>query len=232
MWRRLMTMLPLRRMPGARLSVAVASLGLLAGCSSVDTLGSNLSGFVYHGDPVSNLGEVRNQSGTLPSNPAEKPTVLPVSSIDINCPDVTISEGGSAYRVGGAENSSVRYQFNIGETARQCDPAGPGQASIKVGVSGNLVIGQAGAPGTFSVPLKVTVTDDVTHKPISSQTYKVEATADAMSTGQFRMVANPVVVPMPTLQLSNLYSITVGFEGGNNPDAGATRPHKRKRTAG
>ena len=37
---------------------------------------------------------------------------------DINCPEVDIAEGGAAYRVGGADNASVRYQFNIGDTAR------------------------------------------------------------------------------------------------------------------
>ncbi len=223
-----MSMLPDRRIPRSRILVALAALGLTAGCSSV---GDTLSGFVYKGNPVSNEGEVRNQVGQLPRSPEEKPIVQAVASIDINCPDVTIAEGGSAYRVGGADSASVRYQFNIADTARECDPAGPGQASIKIGVTGNLVIGQAGAPGTFSVPLRIIVNDDVTHKPISSRTYTVQATADAMSTGQFRVVAEPVVVPMPTLQLTNIYSITVGFEGAGAGDAGKPKARRRK-TAG
>lgn len=224
-----MTMLSDRRMKVSRPLVALASLALLAGCSSV---GDTLSGFVYKGNPVNEQGEVRTQAGQLPRSPEEKPIVQAVASIDINCPDVEIPEGGSAYRVGGADRDSVRYQFNIADTARQCDPAGPGRASIKIGVSGNLVIGQAGAPGTYSVPLRITVTDDTTHKPLSSRTYTVQATADAMSGGQFRVVAEPVVVPMPTLQLTNIYSITVGFEGGGGGgNAGKPKVHKRK-TAG
>jgi hypothetical protein len=225
MCRRLMSTLPDRRMKASRPLVALASLGLVAGCSSV---GDTLSGFVYKGNPVNNQGEVRNQVGQLPKSPEEKPIVQAIASIDINCPDVAIAEGGSAYRVGGADRDSVRYQFNIADTARQCDPAGPGQASIKIGVSGNLVIGQAGAAGTYSVPLRITINDDTTHKPLSSRTYTVQATADAANTGQFRMVAEPVVVPMPTLQLTNVYSITVGFEGGSGGGAAKPKVHKRK----
>jgi len=210
-----------------RFVLALVAAGLLADCSSVGNL-------IPHVDPVASQQAASQASAganprpvaQLPSNPAEKPIVLPVSSIDINCPEVEIAEGGSAYRAGGAESASVRYQFNIGETARQCDPAGQGEAAIKVGVSGNLVIGQAGSPGTYSVPLRITVTEDASHKQVYSKTYTIQATADAMGSGQFRIVADPIVVPMPTLQLASLYTVTVGFEGGGG--GGAPRAHKRK----
>jgi len=201
--------------------LALATLGALAGCSSVESL-------LPHSDP----GTQQLMQGANPrpvaqvsGNPAEKQVALPVVSADINCPEIDIAEGGSAYRVGGAENSSVRYQFNISETARECDPAGPGQAAIKIGVAGNLVIGPAGSPGAYSVPLRIAVTEDATKKQVYSKTYKIEATADATSSGQFRIVADPIVVPMPTLQLINVYSISVGFEGGG---AAAPRAHRRK----
>ena len=149
--------------------------------------------------------------------PAEKPIVRPVASVDINCPTVDIAEGGAAYRVGGAESASVRYQFNIGDTARQCDPAGPGQASIKVGVKGDVVIGPAGSAGTYSVPLKVVVTHEGDKKQVYSKTFKVEATTDGVTAGAFRLVTEPILVPMPTLQLADIYTISVGFEGGGAP---------------
>ena len=120
----------------------------------------------------------------------------------------------------------MRYQFNIGDTARECDPAGPGQATIKIGVAGNLVIGPAGTPGTYSVPLRITVTHDADKKEVYSKTYKVEATADAVSSAQFRIVADPIPVAMPTLLLANVYTITIGFEGGGT--AAAPRAHIRK----
>jgi hypothetical protein len=163
-----------------------------------------------------------------PANPAEKQIPLAISSADISCPEVDIAEGGSAYRVGGADNASVRYQFNISDTARECDPAGPGQATIRIGVAGNLVIGPAGSPGTFSVPLRITVTQDADKKQVYSKTYKIEATADAVNSGQFRVVADPIPVAMPTLLLANVYTITIGFEGG----AAAAAPRAKRRVAG
>ena len=67
----------------------------------------------------------------------------------------------------------MRYQFNIGDTARECDPAGPGQAALKIGVSGEVVIGPAGSAGTFNAPLKITVTRDSDKTQVFSQTYQV-----------------------------------------------------------
>ena len=139
-------------------------------------------------------------------------------------PDGGRRRGSAAYRVGGADNASVRYQFNIGDTARQCDPAGPGQASLKIGVAGEVVIGPAGATGTYSVPLRITVTQEADKKQVFSQTYKVDATTDGVAAGQFQVVTKPITLPMPTLQLANIYSISVGFEGGG----AAPKRHKRK----
>jgi hypothetical protein len=195
--------------------LALAALGALAGCSSVESL-------IPHYDPATAPrpeGASPRPSAQLPTNPAEKQIVLPVAASDINCPEIEVAEGGAAVRVGGAESASVRYQFNLGETARQCDPAGPGQASIKVGVAGNLVIGPAGSPGTYSVPLKIAVVQAADNKPVYSKTYTIQATADASSSGQFRIVADPIQVAMPTLNLANVYTIKVGFEGGTRSAA-------------
>ena len=48
-----------------------------------------------------------------------------------------------------------------------------------------------------------------------------------MSSGQFRIVADPIVVAMPTLKLANVYSVTVGFEGGGRA-RDAPRAHRRR----
>jgi len=49
-----------------------------------------------------------------------------------------------------------------------------------------------------------------------------------VNSGQFRIVADPIVVPMPTLQLANVYSIDVAFQGGGQ---GAPPAHRRKRAS-
>ena len=158
------------------------------------------------------------------ANPSEKPIVLPVASQDIYCPTVDVAEGGAAARVGGADNASVRYQFNIGDTARECDPAGPGQAALKIGVSGHVVIGPAGSAGTFSAPLKITVTHRGDKKEVFSKTFKVEATTDGVQAGAFRVVTDPIPLPLTTLQLADEYSITVGFTGGGGGASAQAAP--------
>ncbi len=223
-----------------RIALLSTALGALTGCDTVggavSSAGSSVGGFFSHRDPGAeglNAGvNPRQVAGKPAANPSEKPRVLPVASQDINCPDVTVADGGAALRVGGPENAAVRYQFNVGDTARQCDPAGPGQAGVKVGVAGEVVMGPAGQPGTFSAPLKITVTRLTDNTSVFSQTYRVEAATDGVKAGQFRIVTDPINLPMPTLQLADLYSITVGFEGGTGGPKPTAHKGRRKRTAG
>jgi len=207
-----MNALPIRSL------LAVAALAVLSGCSSVDS-------WFAHRDPNANyvnLGTNPPPVAKPAANPSEKPIVLPVASQDINCPTVDIAEGGAALRVGGADNASVRYQFNIADTARECDPAGPGQATLKIGVTGEVVIGPAGSAGTYSAPLKIAVTHNIDKKEVFSKTFKVEATTDGVQAGGFRVVTEPIPLPLTTLQLVDEYSIAVGFTSG-----GASAPPKR-----
>ena len=209
-----------------RLVASAAAAGFLSGCGTVETL-QNLVPHHDVNDERLNLGvNSRPTAGTPAIRPGEKPTVLAVASTDIDCPLIDVPEGGASLRVGGADNASVRYQFNIGDTARQCDPAGPGQASIKVGVKGNLVIGQAGSAGTFSAPLRITIMNDAEKKQVFSKTYTVQATSNEAQVGEFQFVTDPIVVPMQTLQLANVYTISVGFGSGGEK---AEKPRRRHR---
>ncbi|HZZ60492.1 MAG TPA: hypothetical protein VFE63_04870 [Roseiarcus sp.] len=207
-----------RRPSFVRVLLLVAALSLLPGCSTVE-------GFLPHGDPNAAaiaLGANPSKAARPAANASEKPIVRPVASIDVNCPPVDVAQDGAAYRVGGTDNESVRYQFNIGDTARQCDPAGPGQATIKIGVKGEVVIGPAGSPGSYSAPLRIVVTNETDKKQVFSKTYKAEATTDGVSAGSFEIVTEPIMVPMPTLQLADLYSISVGFQAAGAVPA----PHR------
>jgi hypothetical protein len=225
-----------------RIALFSTALGALTGCDTVggavSSAGSSVGGFFSHRDPNAdslNLGATPNPRQVVlqpATNPTDKMKVLPVAAQDINCPEVDIAEGGAALRVGGPENASVRYQFSIGDTARQCDPAGPGQAALKIGVAGQVVIGPAGAAGTFSAPLRITVTQLSDNKPVFSQTYQAEAATDGVRAGAFRIVTDPINLPMQTLQLADAYSISVGLEGGTGGPSPAVHKKKRKRTTG
>src|SRR5271165_2696417 len=212
------------RMSCFRPLLVLPALGFLVGCSSIESLAP-------HSDPSSQLlnqgANPRPVAGQPGANPNEKPTVLPVASQDINCPPVDIADNGAAARVGGADNASVRYQFNINDTARECDPAGPGQATLKVGVSGEVVIGPAGSAGTYSAPLRIVVTRVSDKTDVFSQVYKVEATTDGVRAGAFRVVTEPIPLPLTTLQLADLYSVTVGFTTGGGSPPPKRHAHKK-----
>jgi hypothetical protein len=223
-----------------RIALAWTALCALTGCDTVGgavgSVGSSVGGFFSHQDPdvyTLNAGaNPRPVAGKPATNPSDKPKALPVASQDINCPEVEIVDSGAALRVGGPENQSVRYQFNIADTARECDPAGPSQASIKIGVKGEVVIGPAGSPGTFTAPLKITVTRESDKTDVFSQIYRVEAATDGVTAGPFRLVTDPITLPMSTLQLADVYSISVGFQGGTGNPTPTGHKNKKKRTTG
>jgi hypothetical protein len=228
-----------------RITLLSTTLGALTACSTVGSVGgamssagSSVGGFFSHRDPSADslsLGATPDAKQVVvqpTARPSDRMKVLPVASQDINCPEVTVADGAAALRVGGPENASVRYQFNIGDTARQCDPVGPGQAGVKIGVAGEVVMGPAGQAGTFSAPVKITVTRLTDNASVFSQTYRAEATTDGVKAGQFRIVTDPINLAMPTLQLADLYSITVGFEGGTGNPPPAGHKTRKKKTAG
>jgi hypothetical protein len=221
-----------------RIALLSTALGALTGCDTVGgavgSVGGSVNDFFSHQDPnVSSLNagvNPRPVAGKPATNPSDKPKVLPVASQDINCPEVTIADNGAALRIGGPDNASVRYQFNIADTARECDPAGPSQAALRIGVKGQVVIGPAGSAGSFNAPLKITVIRESDKTDVFSQTYQVQAATDGVTAGAFRVVTDPITLPMTTLQLADVYSIAVGFEGGTG---GPTpKGHKKKKTSG
>jgi hypothetical protein len=228
------------RIKPVQIALLLTALGVLTGCDTVGgavgSVGGSVNDFFSRHDPNAdalNAGvNPRKVAGEPATNPSDKPKVLPVASQDINCPQVEIADGGAALRVGGPENASVRYQFNIGDTARECDPAGPLQAAIKIGVRGAVVIGPAGSPGTFNAPLKIRVTRESDNADVFSQIYQVEAATDGVAAGAFRVVTDPIMVPMTTLQLADVYSITVGFEGGTGGPSPTPHNKKKRKNAG
>ena len=104
-----------------------------------------------------------------------------------------IDEGGASTRVGGPDNETVRYQFDIDNTARECNPLSDSQFSLKVGVSGRLLIGPAGQPGAYSVPLRVIVHDEDAKKDAFSKIYKIDVSAPTVDGAPFSFVTEPIV---------------------------------------
>src|SRR5579883_979900 len=188
--------------------VAIAILGgSCAACSTIESVvpsPSTLASLVSFG--------ATDQSA---ANGAQTASLENGGPKEVNCPQVEIQDGTAAMRVGGDTNSSVRYQFDILETARECKVEGA-QFAIKVGVAGRLLIGPAGLPGAYSAPLRIVVRDDSTGKPVISKLYKVGADASASTNLQapFQFVSEPLTLPYVHKWADEDYTILVGFDTG------------------
>ncbi len=197
------------------LALALSAAGLVGGCGTFDA-------FMPSGQSE-RQGGVPKASGDTPDS--QKVVVLPLSAEELDCPPIEIDEGGAAARVGGPDNASVRYQFAISQTARECAPVSANQFTLKVGVSGRLLIGPAGKPGTYSAPLRVTVHDENTKKDAFTKVYKVEANVPDNGDAPFDLVTEPIVLPMTRTELADDYTLTVGFDNGK---AAAPAPKPKK----
>eukprot|EP01037_Dinobryon_pediforme_P008977 gene8977-9057_t len=191
---------------------------LLAGCASDP--GSFQPGNTSMSDKVANL---------LAFNTTNPPPIAPATKevIKVDCPTIEIQDGTAAARfyAGAPTNENVRYQFTLGDIARECTVV-DNKILIKVGVSGRAILGPAGAVGTFSAPVRVAIRQESDGKPIVSKLYT--ATASVSSTeagsGDFSLVTEPMAVPMLREQADQDYTILVGFDTAGK--AGAV-PHKK-----
>jgi hypothetical protein len=199
-----------------RLSLVLAAASLCAACSSMDNIMSPSLNY-----KPSAVTAAQNSAG----GPSDQLVRLPLASTDLECPLIDVQDGAASLRVGGADNASVRYQFDISDTARECDPAPGNQFALKVGVSGHLAIGPAGKPGAYSAPLRITVANAHDEKAVFSKAYKIDANTGTAAETVFRFVSDPIVLPMARTELIQDYTITIGFDNGHKDET----PHPRKR---
>ena len=157
---------------------------------------------------------------------SDKIVKLPAAPEDLDCPDVGVAEGGATARVGGASSESVRYQFTIGDVARECDPQGA-QFALKIGVSGRLLIGPAGSPGAYSTTLHVQVKRDVDDKVVVDKSYKIGANTSGEVQAPFNFVTEPLMLPLTRARLDQDYSIAVSLGQGGGQVLHVRRTRRR-----
>jgi hypothetical protein len=200
----------------------IAGFALIGGLAGFSAGCSTLESFI----PKAPTPDSRSPRPQDPGRPEEAPLVLPKDALDIDCPEIEVQDGTSAMRVGGESNASVRYQFDITQTARVCQPAGD-QFTIKVGVAGHLLIGPAGAPGAYSATLRVVVRREKDQSAVISKTYRVESNTAGGSLGSFQLVTEPFALPFPYKQVNQDYTILVGFDNGHGGLTGKAAPRRR-----
>lgn len=153
--------------------------------------------------------------------------------VAIDCPPIEVLDGtASARTYAGADqsNGNVKYQFSMGELVRECSKAGD-QLVLKVGVQGRALVGPAGAPGSFTAPVRIAVRNDNDRSVLTSKFYSVPVTIQpGNSQADFTVVSDPITVPFTKAHADEDYTILVGFdEHGQSADPNAPRKARRKR---
>lgn len=120
------------------------------------------------------------------------------------CPPVEVADGAAASRTMAGAN--VRTQFSLGRLARECARLPDGSITVKAGVEVNVLLGPAGAPGRFEVPVTFQIRHD--GKVVVS---RVERAAVVVGPGEAQGFANIVAdgLSVPAAMTAD-YDIAVG----------------------
>ncbi len=177
----------------ARGALCVAGAMALAGCG---------------GNPVAGLFGM-GQSGPEKIQPT-----------GLKCPVVIVQDGASELRI--EANGAVRYQISIANVARDCAPESAGGLGVRVGVEGRVLIGPAGAAGSYFGPLRITVRDDANNRTVGTKSYSVGANVPTgVGQAPFQLVSDPVLVPITPENGPEAFTILVGL-GDGKAKAGAS----------
>ena len=215
----------MRRVGARALALCCAGLAL-AGCAATDNL-------------IPSAGRVGSAFGNLlafnTTTPGPAPVANGAAERPLQCPTIEVLDGTASYRTyAGATqtNHAVRYQFSMGEVARECTHSGK-EVLLKVGVEGRVLLGPAGSPGAFTVPVRIAVRHDGDGKAVATKLYQVPATiAAGEDATTFQIVSDPIAVPFVTADADEDYTILVGFDAtGKAPPAAATGQKGARRGA-
>jgi hypothetical protein len=196
---------------------------VLAGCSSgiIDS-GPSASGGSSFRDRMANLF-----NSTSPDEPAQ--SLVPTADPNWDCPTVDIRTGASTLRINAGREAStetLRYQASIARVARECAVAGP-TMTIKVGVQGRIIMGQAGAPGQMEIPLRYAlVREGPEPRTILTKLHRFPVAVADVNT-PFLHVEEDISFTIPRRGDLENYIVYVGFD----PAAPKEAPAKKSRPA-
>lgn len=151
--------------------------------------------------------------------------------LNFECPDVQVRQGAatltSSANPAEPTATNLRYQVNIGTTARECRLLPGNIVGMKVGMQGRVVLGPEGAPGIVDVPIRFAVVrEGVEARPIVTKLERVAVTVPPSDNNVlFSHVAEGLDFPMPKGNEIDAYVVYIGF------DPGAVRAPERKRPA-
>lgn len=206
--------------------LALSLSATLAGCGGGSSLSSSVSSSVggltdrftqLFGSKSQAVGEKAPEKD--PDAGPDEPT----------CPQVSIRIGASTYAVGlpgkEATGPDLRYQASIIRTARDCTLSG-GQVRARVGIQGRIIVGQAGAPPSAIIPMRLAlVQEGVSSKVILTKAFQTSVNINPDSVTDFSLVAEDINYPPPVGDAGDSYVFYVGF------DPTALKPEPKPRAA-
>ncbi len=206
--------------PAAFASLTLAAAGL-AGCGGGQSPGSFDGG---GGNDAPSLASQMSLDKLFKRSASDKP----IEKLD--CPEIVVLDGTAAHRVyqGPESNENVRYQYSLGDVARECIHQGD-QIAMKVGIAGQVLLGPVGAPGSFTVPIRLAVVREADSTPVLTKLYSASVTiVPGKTEGNFTIVTEPLLVPFLQARTAEDYSIKVGIDVQGPGGAPAERPRKKK----
>lgn len=160
-----------------------------------------------------------------------KPPLPPQAASPSGCPEITVLDGTGAQRImaaNAAGNAGLKHQYSISDVARECQLSN-NQMVLKVGVEGRVLLGPAGSPGTFDVPIRIAIVNKLDDKPFLSKLYKVAASIPTGQTGTpYTLVADSLVIPFGAGRTAQDYSIKIGIDSGKGGEVTDKPAHKHK----
>ena len=147
-----------------------------------------------------------------------KPESMKQDDEEAECPSVQILEGAAAMPQ--EAGTGVRHQFSVTQTARECRIEG-NTIVIKMGVEGRALLGAAGSPGTFTVPVRFVAKRG--DKVVASKVQRQTVTIAPGETGTFFVaVEDGIIVPKDGAELE----LFAGLDAGGGA---AEKPQRKKR---
>jgi len=134
---------------------------------------------------------------------------------EIRCPQVEIRSGTetmAVYDKAGESNPlNLRHQVTIRDLARECMQSET-IGTARVGVAGRIVLGPKGAPGSYTVPLRIAVLRGGKDSVFSNTVRVPVAIAPGQTSAAFDYVAEDVSWPLEPKDRLTRYLIFVGFD--------------------
>lgn len=163
------------------------------------------------------LGSLGACSEESLNNQASLSSSIAVSSDSspLECPRIDVEDQGGFVRVYSHSDSSaqhLRYQFSISQVVRECVREGS-QVALKIGVAGQVLLGPAGTPGSFTVPITFTIQPVSKDQPSLVKTFQISAFVPGQArSAPFQLVTPPLYFPFTQNYLDIDYNVSLSLK--------------------